>query len=380
MREAPKRTPLFFSHQRERAKFVEFAGWELPLHFGSILDEAKVVRASCGMFDVSHMGRIGIRVRGSVEVLDKLLTMNVNSIVTGQVRYGFLCNEQGGVIDDLTVAKLGEREFLLIVNAARREIDLNWLRQHLNGGAEIEDLTFETAMIAVQGPDSLEIVDSFVESDRKPSDLKRFHVGEFSLLGARCLVSRTGYTGEDGVEIICHAHAANRIWEELRAKGIQPCGLGARDILRLEAGMCLYDHDLSEDITPVEADLTRFLAMEKAFIGRDAIEKQLNNGVRRKRIGLKLLSRSAPRKGATVSVNGQPVGTVTSGVFSPHLNTAIAMAYVATEWASFGLRVQVLIRDKPQDAEIVPMPFLPLPSKRRTKDVFRYPPSDTENH
>jgi len=373
-----RRTPLFDLHRREGAKFVEFAGWELPLHFGSILEEAKAVRSSCGMFDVSHMGRIEVQAwkRVSVNVsesvqansvaekLDWLVTMDVKNMAVGQVRYGFLCNERGGIIDDLTVARLVESEFLLVVNASRREVDFAWMRQHLPADVELVDRTFETAMIAVQGPDALEVVDSLVDSETKPSNLKRFRVGEFSLLGIKCLVSRTGYTGEDGVEIVCPADSVNRIWSALCSKGVRPCGLGARDILRLEAGMCLYGHDLDEDTTPAEADLMRFVAMDKTFIGRDAIEEQLRNGVRRKRVGLKLFSRATPREGTIVLGNGQPIGKVTSGVFSPHLNTAIAMAYVETEWAKIGQQVQVLVRDKPQDAEIVPMPFLPLPSRK----------------
>ena len=397
---------MFDLHRREGAKFVEFAGWELPLHFGSILEEAKAVRSSCGMFDVSHMGRIevqerkrvsvnvsesvqewkgaGVQVSASVqecksvrmqegasvqassvaEKLDWLVTMDVKNLAVGQVRYGFLCNERGGIIDDLTVARLVESEFLLVVNASRREVDFAWMRQHLPADVELVDRTFETAMIAVQGPDALEVVDSLVDSETKPSNLKRFRVGEFSLLGIKCLVSRTGYTGEDGVEIVCPADSANRIWSALRSKGVRPCGLGARDILRLEAGMCLYGHDLGEDTTPAEADLMRFVAMDKTFIGRDAIEEQLRNGVRRKRVGLRLFSRTTPREGTIVLGNGQPIGKVTSGVFSPHLNTAIAMAYVETGWAKVGQQVQVLVRDKPQDAEIVPMPFLPLPSRK----------------
>jgi aminomethyltransferase len=373
-----RRTPLFDLHRREGAKFVEFAGWDLPLHFGSILEEAKAVRSSCGMFDVSHMGRIEVQERKRVSVnvsesvqvssvaekLDWLVTMDVKNMAVGQVRYGFLCNERGGIIDDLTVARLVESKFLLVVNASRREVDFAWMRQHLPADVELVDRTFEMAMIAVQGPDALEVVDSLVDSETKPSNLKRFRVGEFSLLGIKCLVSRTGYTGEDGVEIVCPADSVNRIWSALCSKGVRPCGLGARDILRLEAGMCLYGHDLDEDTTPAEADLMRFVAMDKTFIGRDAIEEQLRNGVRRKRVGLKLFSRTTPREGTIVLGNGQPIGKVTSGVFSPHLNTAIAMAYVETGWAKVGQQVQVLVRDKPQDAEIVPMPFLPLPSRK----------------
>lgn len=371
-----RRTSLFEAHKRAGAKFVEFAGWEMPLHYGSILDEARTVRSSCGMFDVSHMGRLmvkGDREQGKRSVqsdenvakaLDWLVTMDVNGLAVGQVRYGFLCNERGGIIDDLTVARLGETEFLVVVNAARRETDFAWMRSHLPGWVELVDRTFETAMIAVQGPDALAIVDELAEGDLKPSSLKRFRIGNFSLMGVECLISRTGYTGEDGVEIVCPANAAEQIWEALRSKGVQPCGLGARDILRLEAGFCLYGHDLNEDTTPAEADLMRFVAMDKPFIGREAIEAQLRDGIKRKRVGLKLSTRSTAREGSTVLGNGQPIGIVTSGVFSPHLNTAIAMAYVVTEWAQAGTKVQVLVRGQPADAEVVPMPFLTLPSQR----------------
>ena len=381
-----KRTPLFEAHKRAGAKFVEFAGWELPIHYGSIVDEAKAVRASCGMFDVSHMGRMfvqacnrasvqlerdegcGMRDRGNggdvAKVLDWLVTIDVSGMAIGQVRYGFLCNEWGGIIDDLTIARLSGNEFLAIVNAARRENDLAWMKKHLPNDVELIDRTFETAMIAVQGPDAMAVVDELADGDEKPSSLKRFRIGKSSLVGVDCLVSRTGYTGEDGVEIICRADEAERIWEALRVKGVQPCGLGARDILRLEAGMCLYGHDLNEDTTPAEADLMRFVAMEKPFIGRDAIEAQLREGIKRKRVGLKLFTRAAAREGAKVLANGQEVGIVTSGVFSPHLNTAIAMAYVAVEWSQIGTKVQVLVRNQLQDAKVVAVPFLPLPSKK----------------
>ncbi len=372
----PKRTPLFEAHKRAGAKFVEFAGWELPIHYGSIIDEAKTVRSSCGMFDVSHMGRIFVKAdrgagqgmgdegNGIAKALDWLVTIDVSGMAVGQVRYGFLCNERGGIIDDLTVARLSENEFLAVVNAARRETDFAWMRRNLPDEVELADRTFETTMIAVQGPDALAKVDELADGEEKPSSLKRFRIGKFSLLGVECLVSRTGYTGEDGVEIVCPAEHGERIWEALRAKGVQPCGLGARDILRLEAGMCLYGHDLNEDTTPAEADLMRFVAMDKPFIGREAIEAQLREGVKRKRVGLKLFTRATAREGSQVLSGGRRIGVVTSGVFSPHLNTAIAMAYVASEWAKVGTKVQVLVRNQPQDAEIVQMPFLTLPSRK----------------
>lgn len=363
------RTPLYDAHRRAGAKFVEFAGWELPVYFGSILDEARAVRSSCGMFDVSHMGRLWVvgDERRATSWLDRLVTMDVGGMAVGQVRYGFLCNEGGGILDDLTVARLSGDEFLLVVNAARREVDLAWLQRHLPTDLLLADRTFETAMIAVQGPDALTVVDELSKGNATPSSLRRFRLSEFDLLGVRCLISRTGYTGEDGVEIVCPPDAAERIWDALRAKGVVPCGLGARDILRLEAGLCLYGHDLSEEITPAEADLMKFVAMDKEFIGRDAIAAQLQMGIQRKRVGLRLLSRATPREGAKVLGDGQPIGVVTSGIFSPHLNTAIAMAYVATEWAQVGRCVQVQVRDKMVDAEVVTMPFLPLPSPNRQR-------------
>ncbi|MFN3421378.1 MAG: glycine cleavage system aminomethyltransferase GcvT [Armatimonadota bacterium] len=378
-----KHTPLFNAHKRAGAKFVEFAGWEMPIHYGSILEEAKTVRASCGVFDVSHMGRVFVKAheerdegRGArgeqkdgdvAEALDWLVTMDIKGMAVGQVRYGFLCNERGGIIDDLTVARLSNSEFLAVVNAARRETDSTWMRQNLPNEVALIDRTFETAMIAVQGPDAIAIADELADGSKKPSSLKRFRIDSFLLVGVECLVSRTGYTGEDGVEIICPSDEAERIWDTLLTKGVQPCGLGARDILRLEAGMCLYGHDLSENITPLEADLMRFVAMSKPFIGKDAIERQMGEGVKRKRVGLKLFTRAIAREGAQVLANGQPIGVITSGAFSPHLNTAIAMAYVAIEWANIGTKVQVLVREKPHDAEIVSMPFLPLPSRKTSQ-------------
>ncbi len=362
-----KRTALYDAHRQANAKFVEFAGWEMPVHYGSILDEARRVRAGCGMFDVSHMGRVLVSGEQAADDLDRLATMDVAGLAIGQVRYGFLCHEKGGVIDDITVARMSDNEFLVVVNAARREADITWMQAHLSPGIHLSDLTLETAMIAGQGPDALSIVDELVEDAEKPSSLKPFRLGRFSLLGVPCQISRTGYTGEDGAEIICPADAAERIWKALHGKGMPPCGLGARDILRLEAGFCLYGHDLTEDITPAEADLMRFVAMGKLFIGREAIAAQLASDLQRKRVGLRLDTRATAREGAKVLGDGQPVGFVTSGVFSPHLNTAIAMAYVAVEWAAAGKQVQVLVRETLHGAEVVKMPFLRLPSKKPSR-------------
>lgn len=362
--EGLKKTALHEAHRRGGAKLIAFVGWEMPLHFGSILDEAKTVRASCGMFDVSHMGRFFVAGQEAANELNRLFTMDVAGLKVGQVRYGLLCNEQGGIIDDGTVARLSESYFLIVINAARREADFEWIKQHLSENTQLLDQTFETAMIAVQGPDAMAIVDGLVDGNDKLSELKRFRWGEFSLTGVRCQISRTGYTGEDGVEIICPSEEAKRIWDALRAKGVQPCGLGARDILRLEAGMCLYGHDLTEDITPAEADLMRFVAMGKEFIGRKAITEQLEQSIKRKRVGLRLQTRAIAREGTTVLHNGRPIGFVTSGAFSPHLNTSIAMAYVAVEFSEVGTRLQVMVRETLQDAEVVSMPFLPLPSRK----------------
>ncbi len=351
-------TPLYETHMKEKAKMVEFAGWRLPLHYGSILAEARTVRSGCGMFDVSHMGRLVVKGTEAAFALDRLLTQSVTSLALGQVRYGFLCNEQAGILDDLTVARLDEGEFLLVVNAARRIADSDWLRKHLPPSVSLTDRTMETAMLAVQGPKAMAIVDKLTDDWGKPSELKRFRIGEFLLYNIPCLVSRTGYTGEDGVELICPAEAAEALWMALRMEGAIPCGLGARDILRLEAGFCLYGHDLDETTTPAEADLMRFVSLDKPFLGREALLSQISQGVRRKRVGLKLSSRSTPREGTPVLVNGQEIGRITSSVFSPHLNTAIAMAYLLSDWAATGTKVQIPIRHELIEAEVVGLPFL----------------------
>lgn len=359
-----KRTALYPAHRRARARFFTFSGWEVPLHYGSILDEARSVRERFGVFDVSHMGRLWVMGEGVIDTLNRLVTIDVAAMGVGQVRYGFLCHEGGGILDDLTVSRLGETVFLLVVNAARRESDLEWLRHHLSPTTHLTDETFETVMVAVQGPDAIGVIDSLTDGERRPSELKRFRLGKFRVAGVDCLVSRTGYTGEDGVEIICNSRDGEKLWEALRGKGIPPCGLGARDILRLEAGFCLYGHDLNENTTPAEADLMRFVAMGKPFLGRDSLSRQIAEGVKRKRVGLRLFTRSAPRAGIPVLKGGREIGVVTSSVFSPHLNTAIAMAYVETPFARVGEKVEVPIRQKPHEAEIVPMPFLSLPSRK----------------
>ncbi len=359
-----RRTPLYQRHHQLNARFIAFAGYEMPVHYGSILNETIAVRKSVGLFDVSHMGRLFLSGPTVVSDLDRLVTVNVSPMAPGKVRYGFLCRSDGGILDDLTVFRMTDDQFLLVVNCATRQKDSDHISQYVQSSTLFWDQTEQTFMIAVQGPDALFIADSVTDSAVKPSSLRRFSGASFTIEGRTVWITRTGYTGEDGVEIIGEGSDAETIWDIFLSRNAVPVGLGARDILRLEAGLCLYGHDLTEEITPLEADLMRFVDLSKDFIGRDAIVRRMEEGPKSKRIGLLLDSRSSPRHNTPILREDIPIGIVTSGTFSPHTNSGIAMGYVSTEWAREGVEVSLLIRQQPCPARIVPMPFLPLPSRK----------------
>ncbi|RLG42435.1 MAG: glycine cleavage system aminomethyltransferase GcvT [Thermoproteota archaeon] len=350
-------TPLKDIQARMGAKFIEFVGWHLPVSYVSPLKEALAVRNYCGVFDVSHMGRFWIEGRDAVKLLQRATTNNMD-VRPGRARYTLFLNENGGIKDDEVILRVREDAFLEVTNAATREKIFNWLSHLISKwklDVRVKDITFETVMLAVQGPRAQEIIEPFIEEGL---DLKRYRGREVIAFGSKASISRTGYTGEDGFEIIFwDIEKARNAFKTLVNEGVQPCGLAARDILRLEAGMCLYGNDIDENVTPIEARLEFAVKLEKGeFIGRDVLITQKEQGTEILRVGLLSRSRRAPRKGYLVIWKDEIVGHVTSGTFSPVVNRGIAMAYVPPELSKPG--TQLIVKNKGEIAvEVAEMPF-----------------------
>jgi aminomethyltransferase len=346
---SPRRTPLHDAHVALGARIVDFHGWEMPIQYAGIVEEHTAVRASSGLFDLSHMGRVRVSGAGRRAFLQKILTIDVSRVPPGKCRYTFLLTAKGTIIDDLIFYAGGEDD-LLVVNASNREKDLEWMRGHLDGDVRIADETFDVALVAVQGPRSAEAVRKALGVD--PSGLGYYAFGPFGDLR----ISRTGYTGEDGFEIFLPASAARGVWEKLRAAGVPPVGLGARDTLRTEAAMPLYGNDIDDTTTPLEAGLGFAIDLEKpAFVGQEAL--RAGGPPARRLTGLVPESRRIARPGHAVLREGQPVGTVTSGTFSPTLARPIAMAYLPVALRTPGERVEIDVRGRREPAAVVKLPF-----------------------
>jgi aminomethyltransferase len=359
------RTPLYDWHAAHGARLVDFAGWEMPVQYTSIVAEHTATRTACTLFDVSHMARFRFRGTGSRQFLDSLLTRRVSDIRPGQIRYSLVTNEAGGIRDDVLVYCLPVRggasdavEFAMVVNASNRAKIAQWLQQHLAGRTAVEftDRTIETAMIAVQGPQAIGLAQRFVDH---PLESMKYYTGaEAAINGVAGLVSRTGYTGEDGVELVVPAAAALAVWTKLIDAGATAAGLGARDTLRLEAAMPLYGHELSEQVDPIQAGLNFAVNLQdRNFPGRDAIAARKDDPTTPRRIGLTLTSKRVPREGFAVLAGDQPVGSVTSGTFSPTLDQPIAMAYVDPQHSASGLELSIDIRGRAEQASVVDLPF-----------------------
>jgi aminomethyltransferase len=341
---------------------VDFGGWEMPVQYTTIQDEHATVRGAVGVFDVSHMGRLSFGGPGSEAWIEHVFSNSAGSMKEFQVRYGLLCNEQGGIRDDVLVYRW-PYGWAMVVNAGNRTKIVEWLMQH-KGGREsgMQDQTEKTCMIAVQGPQALAICQNLTATD--PTTLAYYHAAATTYRGAPCVVSRTGYTGEDGVELMVSADKGVGLWEELVQRGAKPCGLGARDTLRLEAAMPLYGHELTEEIDPLQAGLSWAVKLDKGdFVGRDALLRRKADAARRRRVGLELEGRRLAREGAAVLADGAPVGQVTSGTFAPSLQKAIAMAYVDPAHSAAGASLAVDVRGKPEAAKVVALPFYRRPKK-----------------
>ena len=359
-----QRTPLYDWHAAHGARMAEFGGWDMPIQYTNIIDEHTAVRTGVGLFDISHMGRLSFGGPDGLALIQHVYTNNAATMKDGQVRYGLVCNANGGIRDDVLVYRW-PYGWAMVVNASNREKIVAWLNENKGGrDVQIMDQTLDTAMIAVQGPKALEICRGLTEADAEK--LAYYYATPTRYQGTNCVVSRTGYTGEDGLEIMIAKKLAVQLWEELLQRGAKPCGLGARDTLRLEAAMPLYGHELTEDIDPLQAGLNWAVKFDKGdFIGRDALLKRQQDKYLPVRVGLELEGKRIAREGATVMANGAMIGRITSGTFSPTLNKAIAMAYVApTRRGVADSRLgAVNVRGKPETAKVVPLPFYKRPKK-----------------
>ena len=354
-----RRTPLYETHQKAGGKLVEFAGWEMPVQYKGILEEHAAVRTAAGLFDVSHMGEIELTGPKALEACQRLITNDIGKAKDGQAVYAGLLNERGGFVDDVVAYRIAEHKILICVNASNREKDFAWIKEH-SFGATVTDRGDDYAQIAIQGPKAAAILQRLTALDLTQIATYRFAEGD--ACGARCIVARTGYTGEDGFELFTPPDKAASIWEALMAEGsregLLPCGLGARDSLRTEMKYALYGNDIDDDHTPLEAGLGWIVKLDKPdFIGKAVLDRQKAEGVKRKLIGFTTTDKGIPRHGYPILKDGQRVGEVTSGTQSPSLKKPIAMGYVPTALAAEGSTFDVEMRGRAVPAVVVKTPF-----------------------
>ena len=352
------RTALYESHVGLGGRMVPFAGWEMPVQYAGILAEANAVRSKGGIFDVSHMGRIYVSGAQATELMEWIQTGRIGNLRLGRARYSLVCDEAGGIMDDTVSYRLEDNRYLLICNASNRPAVSDWLERWQRerfSQTTLEDVTTETVMIAVQGPDAASLVDGM--SEETPSSLRFFGSMEATVLGRSAFVGRTGYTGEDGFEIVMDARDGAELWGALNEGGMAPCGLGARDVLRLEAGLPLHGSDIDLTTTPLEAGLGRFVRLGKEFAGSEALRRQKEEGVERSLVGIFSEGRSIPRHDYSILSEGEVAGRITSGSYSPTLDRNIAMGYVQTRLSEEGQSLQIDIRGRPTGAMVTSLPF-----------------------
>jgi aminomethyltransferase len=358
----PLRTPLYEQHVRAGARVVEFAGWDMPVQYAGILEEHDAVRTRAGLFDVSHMGEVVFRGPKALEALNRVFTNDLSKVADGQAQYGCLCRENGGIVDDVVVYRRSAEDLLVCVNASNRAKDFEWLKARAGGtpGVDLQNESDAWAQLALQGPLAPQILQRLTTVNLSAIRTYRFALGEVA--GVPAIVARTGYTGEDGFEVFCPADAGPKLWDALLEAGqpekAQPCGLGARDSLRLEMAYRLYGNDMDDGTTPLEAGLAWVVKLDKGdFVGRDALVRQKEQGLAKKLVGFVLTDTGIPRHGYDVLQEGRTVGTVTSGTKSPSLKIAIGLAYVPPALAAEGSTFGVDIRGRAAAARVVKTPF-----------------------
>jgi aminomethyltransferase len=340
-----RRTPLYEHHLALGARMVPFAGWEMPVQYEGVIPEHIAVRTDAGAFDVSHMGEIDIEGPRARELLDSLLSNDLGRIAVGQAQYTLLTNERGGIVDDLIVYQLDQCRFLLIVNASNADVDVEWIRERELRGSDVRNVSDEYGLIAVQGPRSLERLGL--------GEAPAFTFEESEIDGIACMVNRTGYTGEKGVELMCMADEAGDLWERVLARGVRPCGLGARDTLRLEVCYPLHGNDITQDTDAISAGLGWACALDRDFTGADELRRIKEQGPEQRLVAFEMEERAVPRQGMLIAEGGE----VTSGTHSPMLDRGIGMGYVPTGLAKPGEDITIDVRGKPRRAKIVQKPI-----------------------
>lgn len=356
-----KKTPLNDKHRNLGAKMVDFGGWDMPVQYSGILEEHRAVRNRGGLFDVSHMGEIDIQGRDALKLINKIITNDVATQELRQILYSPMCYEDGGVVDDLLVYKIAEDHYYIVVNASNADKDFAWFVQNAQGmEVAVVNLSAQTAQVAIQGPRAEAVLQKLTEYDL--ATMKYYWFDYANVDNVQCLVSRTGYTGEDGFEIYCSPESVGQIWDKILAEGkdegILPIGLGARDTLRFEAALPLYGNELSADITPLEAGLGKFIKLNKAdFNGQNILLKQKEEGLTRRLVGFEMIERGIPRSHYPIRVENNEIGWVTSGSFSPTLDKNLGLGLVAIDFAAMGTEIEVVIRDKGVMAKVIATPF-----------------------
>lgn len=357
-----QRTPLFPLYAEYGAKTIDFGGWELPVQFSSIKEEHEAVRTRAGLFDVSHMGEFEVKGKDSLAFLQKMMTNDVAKLTDGRAQYTLMCYEDGGTVDDLLVYKKADDHYLLVVNAANIGKDFAWLSEHVVGDVELVNISNDIAQLALQGPLAEKVLQQLTTVDL--STMKFFAFADHvDVAGVQTLVSRTGYTGEDGFELYCRAEDAPTLWRTIleagKEEGVLPCGLGARDTLRFEACLPLYGQELTKDITPIEAGLGFAVKTNKDvdFFGKEILKKQKEEGAPRRLVGIEMIDKGIARHGYAVYVNNEQIGFVTTGTQSPTLKKNIGLALISTAFSSLGTEVEVDVRGKRLKARVVATPF-----------------------
>jgi aminomethyltransferase len=355
-----RRTPLNEAHRKLGARMVDFVGWDMPVQYSSVIGEHETVRTAAGLFDVSHMGEIEFRGPGALETANRLISNDLARCADGQAVYAGLLNEQGTFVDDVVAYRFSPEHIFICVNSSNREKDFAWMSERAQGVKPV-DRSDDFAQIAVQGPKAPALVQRLTKADLSKVGTYRFTEGEVA--GVKCIISRTGYTGEDGFELYCASHDAEKLWNALlqegQTDGVKPCGLGARDSLRTEMKYALYGNDIDDAHTALEAGLGWIVKLDKAggFIGKEALEKQKAAGVKRRLVGFELTGSGIPRHGYPILKDGQRVGEVTSGTMGPSVKKPIGIGYVPTELSAEGSTFDVETRGRPVTARVVKTPF-----------------------
>ena len=362
MLENLKRTPLYDIYKEYGGKIVDFAGWEMPIQFEGIIIEHEAVRNAAGLFDVSHMGEVEVKGTDALEFVQNLVTNDVQVLKNNQILYTFMCYTNGGVVDDLLVYKFSNEHYYLVINAGNIEKDFQWMLDNKGlYNVELTNTSAEVAELAIQGPKAQIILQKLTDMDL--NEIKFFYFKEDVLVdGVKCLISRTGYTGEDGFEIYASTGEIEQLWRKLlivgEEDGLKPAALGCRDTLRFEASLPLYGNELSKDITPLEAGFGYFVKIAKNnFIGKEALVKQKEEGLKRKLVGFEMKDRGIPRHGYEVNVRGEKIGDVTTGYLSPTLKKNIGFALIDAKYSELGTEIEVVIRNKSLKAEVVSKKF-----------------------